>query len=424
MRAMNAADAAAYSGAVWQARTLNFQAYMNRAMIVNEVTIAQSVSLRSWINYLAKLVDNINIVAKAFPPVGVVVQKVAMVLNTIEKKLQITVPPLEDALRVISLLEHDAQKVFNLSGAVVGQDLAREVAKMNGAELTAANELWFAKNIYQWVEFTETYTKLKRPSIGSKDDGRKRLREVALYSRDGFTRERDWNLYLPPYRLRKQGGTDLIDYDSWKGMDSVAVCPIIFGCKPALPLGWGGAQAHSTVKAVGKVGKHGDINSWGDLDGRLARRSAITAPNAHRFAAMKKYLEFPDYRDIQNFDTKNPKANTLPFSVEVVIRGKNLPSTSSAFGAKSILIDGKVIDHDPQNIKEGGVYATAEACVTFERPFDHRRLNGIEEFPSLFNPYWRASLATENRDFRVFVDAVKGSISLSRFPMKGGSCGL
>src|SRR4051812_20366526 len=47
MRAMNAADAAAYSGAVWQARSLNFQAYMNRAMVVNEVTIAQSVSLRS-----------------------------------------------------------------------------------------------------------------------------------------------------------------------------------------------------------------------------------------------------------------------------------------------------------------------------------------------------------------------------------------
>ena len=42
MRAMNAADAAAYSGAVWQARTHNFQAYMNRAMVVNEVTIAQS----------------------------------------------------------------------------------------------------------------------------------------------------------------------------------------------------------------------------------------------------------------------------------------------------------------------------------------------------------------------------------------------
>ncbi|WP_432382471.1 pilus assembly protein TadG-related protein [Duganella sp. P38] len=68
MRAMNAADAAAYSGAVWQARNLNFQAYMNRAMVVNEVTIAQSVSLRSWVGYLDKLVSNINMIAKFVPP--------------------------------------------------------------------------------------------------------------------------------------------------------------------------------------------------------------------------------------------------------------------------------------------------------------------------------------------------------------------
>src|SRR5258706_42195 len=58
MRAMNAADAAAYSGAVWQARTLNFQAYTNRAMVANEVAIAQSVSLRSWVSYVNNFINN------------------------------------------------------------------------------------------------------------------------------------------------------------------------------------------------------------------------------------------------------------------------------------------------------------------------------------------------------------------------------
>ena len=36
----DAADAAAYSGLLWQARALNFQAYTNRAMVANEVSIA------------------------------------------------------------------------------------------------------------------------------------------------------------------------------------------------------------------------------------------------------------------------------------------------------------------------------------------------------------------------------------------------
>ena len=43
---VNAADAAAYSGSVWQARALNYQAYTNRAMVANQVSIAQAVTLQ------------------------------------------------------------------------------------------------------------------------------------------------------------------------------------------------------------------------------------------------------------------------------------------------------------------------------------------------------------------------------------------
>ncbi len=47
-RLQNTADAAAYSAAVAQARDYNFSAYMNRAMIANDVAVAQLVALRSW----------------------------------------------------------------------------------------------------------------------------------------------------------------------------------------------------------------------------------------------------------------------------------------------------------------------------------------------------------------------------------------
>jgi len=35
MRLVNAADAAAYSAAQWEARSLNFQSYLNRAIVAN-----------------------------------------------------------------------------------------------------------------------------------------------------------------------------------------------------------------------------------------------------------------------------------------------------------------------------------------------------------------------------------------------------
>src|SRR5688572_14423197 len=68
MRLVNAADAAAYSAAQWEARSLNFQSYLNRAIVANEVAIAQLVSLRSWSGYVSTLARNGATVAQWIPP--------------------------------------------------------------------------------------------------------------------------------------------------------------------------------------------------------------------------------------------------------------------------------------------------------------------------------------------------------------------
>ncbi len=47
----NAADSTAYSGGVLIARSYNFSSYANRAMVANQVVIAQMVGLRSWSQY-------------------------------------------------------------------------------------------------------------------------------------------------------------------------------------------------------------------------------------------------------------------------------------------------------------------------------------------------------------------------------------
>ncbi len=49
---VNTSDAVAYSAGIMHARAMNYMAYTNRAMVADEVTIAQAVSLASWGKYL------------------------------------------------------------------------------------------------------------------------------------------------------------------------------------------------------------------------------------------------------------------------------------------------------------------------------------------------------------------------------------
>ena len=70
VRLVNAADAAAFSAAQWQARSLNYQAYLNRAIVANEVAIAQMVSLRSWSRYMDRTISNASRIGSFVPPIS------------------------------------------------------------------------------------------------------------------------------------------------------------------------------------------------------------------------------------------------------------------------------------------------------------------------------------------------------------------
>lgn len=409
MRAMNAADAAAYSGAVFEARSLNFQAYMNRAMVVNEVTIAQSVSLRSWINYLSRFVTNINYITQFIPYLGEATIAIEKALAATDQYVQKFLPFMEIAMRAINTGEHAAQQGMQLGTVLAAQDLARQVAMLNGASLTPANVALFVENEVLWNKLTKSYMASK---VVSKD-GRKRLKEVTLNSRDGFTNARDWKLGGPWFQteIRKQGGTDLIDYDAWKGLDSAEWRNIYIptkGWQTRTPLGWGGAQSYNP-NIVKKTGKHGDTNEWGDWDGKAANSVANKSPNASKNTGGA----FPGYRDIENPSKQNATL-AVSFSVEVVIKGADIPSANSINGAKARLTNGSTLEHDPHYISpNAGVFALSEACVSFERPYKADRADKRTEYPSLFNPYWRASMATESKLSRTIVDGAKGLIPAS-----------
>lgn len=48
MAMQNAADSMAYSISTVEARDLNFAAYLNKAMVANEVAIGQAIGMASW----------------------------------------------------------------------------------------------------------------------------------------------------------------------------------------------------------------------------------------------------------------------------------------------------------------------------------------------------------------------------------------
>src|SRR5688572_33483325 len=95
----NAADAAAYSGAVWTARHLNFMAYTNRAMIANHVAVGHFISYVSWVRYINDSLQAIDRVTQWIPYVGQYVdlaeQISAQVRDATEQAAEIAVPAID-----------------------------------------------------------------------------------------------------------------------------------------------------------------------------------------------------------------------------------------------------------------------------------------------------------------------------------------
>jgi hypothetical protein len=318
-------------------------------------------------------------------------------------------PFAESGLRLLDKEMVVLQSAVNLMGSPIAADLASSVAKSNGATISPGGVALMAKDAINWKAFTASYSK-SSGVVGT--DGRTRLRAVTLDSRDGFSEARDKTWGSKPVAiLRKQGGTDLLGFDSWKGLDSsqldLGYVPF-FGWTAKVPMGWGGAQAYS--KKVEGYGRHGNINDWQSLDGKEAVSKSDDSPNA---TEIKSGAEFPGYRDLANMDARPAPQRVadvhLKFAVEVLIDRTTVNTSVTALQhANTVSTNGTVIDHH-SNFAESdkGVFAISEACIRFARPYGATRTGGLE-YPSLFNPYWRASLATVSKASRLLADLSKG----------------
>ncbi|MCC7410973.1 MAG: hypothetical protein IT495_04995 [Gammaproteobacteria bacterium] len=234
MRLQNAADAAAYSVAVIEARDLNFAAYINRAMVANEVAIGQLVGLHSWAFYWASYHYYLSgyifqFIAPIFPPVT---QPLATGITT-GTRFFFQIPGdflagvFNPLARIGTTVLHNINKVYGYAQqgyhfasilyaiSVIDDTVSRTApgAKVSDFGLLAllGHAATFGAVPSLPGSFVKTFRSTRPasaappPDSGEPEDsenqaGMKRFAALTRASTDDFTRERGWELPLeiPP----------------------------------------------------------------------------------------------------------------------------------------------------------------------------------------------------------------------------------
>lgn len=390
MRLVNAADAAAYSAAQWEARSLNYQAYLNRAIVANEVAIAQLVSLRSWSKYMLSVTGNGAKVAQWIPPLTAPVRALARGWQAVDTTLQATAPAMEAALSAWNVdILSNAQALAHQQAAIMAADLVSDVARANEprAEVTQATRLLQVRNASTWQnQFTDRYRR------GGGD--LRRFVDLLMQSRDEFTRARNWSLSLPPIvKVAKRGGTDLLAEHSWRGLDTLSVHVDLLLGSSETPLGWGAAE--DRYRAVSQNGEHGGSRRTNPSASRRALRS---------LRAATYYRGVPEIRDVVNPRRRDER--TLRYAVAL-----RLPQEGVSTADRLLMPEGLTAPDGSRHslvpsLADRGLQSLAAAEVYFQRPVD--RADGRREYPSLFNPYWQARLVEVSAAERLLTAPVRG----------------
>lgn len=426
-RLVTTADAVAHGAGVMQARALNFDAYANRALVANEVLVAQMVSLSSWAQYAQTHADNLP---WRFPecadPYGYGAAfgaafrygalYAALCYLTVRyagdyiAELAEQVPPVAEA--VVAAVEVNKSLIlaaqaflhgpgaFQAARGSVMQAIADANYAGDGA-VTATAQLAGDG----WPGFTQRY----------QGDERGRIAEVsrAAANSDPFVAQRSWTAtaVAPPFwewacaivgrknSVRRRGGTELINYDEWKAEDTESYWEVhnvgrwFPRCgRDEQPIAYGEQQAHPD-------GADQD-ESGANLGG-----SPATNPDAHGYASSEQwsnYTGLPSFYDLSpaqlEIDAPGPK---LRLQVRLT-RARDQIATPEGRSAITQAEDPagtrRNVAAYQSDLSGGEMMASAAVEVWFARPPGNAEnawgsaQGRPVELPSLFNPYWQVRL--------------------------------
>ncbi len=437
---VNTADAVAYSGGVMQARALNFTAYTNRALVANEVLIAQTVSLQSWARFTQTRMQNMPLL---FPEcqastggAGVAVQAVrygvdyallcrAAVMPGIAAGVITAAQALETGIDVgIAALELNkasilisqtllhAPFVFQAMRNESMQDVADANYRGDGVvrvepSFTALGGLLTLTD--DWPGFVQRYAGEERTRMAE-------LTRAAAGS-DGFVQSRQWESRAllhtpgclprpswPTDRVERRGGTELVDFDEWRAEDTESWWshrPSGFfrtGCRryEALAIAHGAAESSPQDNDRDHSG-----GVYGNSRNNQGAHEQLTAATTTRNTV---YSGLPGYFDLST--TRLDQADGDPrMNLTVrVIRPRSELKTSDE---RSQFRGGTTINNYSTTVASNEMAAVSSSQVYFARPIEHRlntfgqRLFGntrADEIGSLFNPFWQVRLIDSRAD--------------------------
>ena len=258
MELQNAADAAAYSVSVVEARDLNFASYMNRAIVANEVAVGQMVGLASWAFHWRSYDDYLRAYSTPLKPTPLA--PLAAVLEGIGKVFKISG---DIALKIMkplakygTLITHNinkfygyAQYGFHLTSTLYALGAMQEMVDQNAPEGARLSEFGLVTLIghlgtygalpgLPGEQFTHSYNPtattpvadFQADTAGDTDaGGYGRLAAIIADSADPFTKSRGWifdpflimrdQLGLPPDPFYSEDTTSTGKRRGWAGID-------------------------------------------------------------------------------------------------------------------------------------------------------------------------------------------------------------
>jgi hypothetical protein len=234
----NAADAAAYSGAVWTARHLNFIAYSNRAMIANHVAVGHFVSYVSWVRYINDSIEAIDRVTQWIPYVGQYVdmaeQISAQVRDVTEQSAEIAVPALDAwnaNIRAAQVEAHASLAFRNLQSLMAQTGRAYDphiLINDNNALSRMPEELRALLETQLMTQSAAVPTFIRRYTAGRDSNSMQQLVDTSLRANADLQRwivgERGWRENLLAAQLRKRGTTSLSQTENgadWRAEDQL-----------------------------------------------------------------------------------------------------------------------------------------------------------------------------------------------------------
>lgn len=460
---VNAADAAAYSVAVQQARKYNAIAYMNRATVANEVAIAQMVSLYSWTNYMIRGADNLGdaIQAIAFvldasvvlAEVGAALQQGVTALRGIRQVMvgvrqaeRLAFPPLIIVAAATHAAYSGASAALGTVAVLDTERMARDLIARNTAG-KARISTFGATLLAVGQHDANTYA--VRNTIPGRRTGKNiadadRYLNVVMEARDGFTKKRsaEFGFGIPEAAflgLVKRGGTDLVDYRNWVGIDTLVfkaqfLCTPIGCAQDAKPrVAWGGSGVSETRRKTFRQTARPGVNNgkgWdspydhdrghyqrydGGIDNGGAGKKVLTDPafGGQRMAWLGRGVNagLLDYNDtpankatVPYKNGRTPRANGVtgndvgPIFTVLVEQPMNTVRTSAqieGMGAGDFAM--------PEPAAGNVISAIASAQVYFSRPRElfPRAIDTRRELGNLFSPYWQARLVETASEVRL-----------------------